>query len=47
MKMLAAVDKANSKYEYTKGLHLTTLKLKTIQVIKLPLREGLAEQYTA
>jgi hypothetical protein len=47
MKTLAAVDNANSKSEYTKGLHLTALKLKTIQVIKLPLREGLAKQHTA
>jgi len=46
MKTLAAVDKTNSKSEYTKGLHLTALKLKTIQVIKLPLHEWLAKQQT-
>jgi hypothetical protein len=46
MKTLAAMDKANYKLEYTKCLHLTVFNLKTIQVIKLPLHEGLAKQHT-
>jgi hypothetical protein len=47
MKTLAAMNKANSKSEYAKGLHLTAFNLKTIQVIKLPLHKGLVKQHTA